>query len=426
MTQVIDHAILIPALPRVVWDRISRPDLNPRWQADCESISYLNTLRAGPGMRWRSTSASGQEFVIEIQSWYEGLGFEYIIVDGAPFKSNRGRLRLQETAEGTVVQWTLTYEVKGALAGLRNSLSIKRSFNQNIVDSLKNLYQMVRSEGAEPAADVKSLMRDAPSVEERTKYKPRHPSVMEQIEKGERKPVTIEASGDALFKRPIVEDASVSSVTISEPPVADEDTKPNRPVAAAPVVTPAPEPVNEAIPAPPTPSAHDIEEPAFLSEVPSAIPAADSHQPVTAPAEASSSAPVQAADTRQSTEIPAVQTAPSFDPLTEVKPAPAEPAAITPAPEPEQAEPPTPSVVTASDEDRPRSIHDTGRVSVFEIFGLQKPSETQELRAVLQDSLVGGTRSTSTATQEMIASPLKRRGLRAFQRRRRLKLRFPY
>lgn len=424
MTQVIDHAILIPALPRVVWDRISRPDLNPRWQADCESISYLNTLRSGPGMRWRSTSASGQEFVIEIQSWYEGLGFEYIIVDGAPFKSNRGRLRLQETAEGTVVQWTLTYEVKGALAGLRNSLSIKRSFNQNIVDSLKNLYQMIRSEGAEPAADVKSLMRDAPSVEERTKYKPRHPSVMDQIEKGERKPVKIEPSGDALFKRPIVEDASISSVAISEPPVADEDTKPNRPVVVAPVATPAPEPVNEVIPAPSAPSAPDIEEPAFLSEVPSTTPAADSHQPVTAPAEAPLQSLIEPADKHQSTEMPAVQTAPSFDPPAEVKPVPAEPVVI--APEPEQAEPPAPPVVTASDEDRPRTIHDTGRVSVFEIFGLQKPSETQELRAVLQDSLAGGARSTSTATQEMIASPLKRRGLRAFQRRRRLKLRFPY
>src|SRR5688572_16555235 len=177
MTTIIDHAISIPVPHDIVWAQVSNPDYFPRWMTDCRRLGYLTTLHRGKGTRLRCTSAARKEYVMEITAWYEGLGFEYRIVDGSSFDDNRGRVRLQEVAEGTIVQWTFTYELGGVLGGLRNSMGMKRTIDNQVVDSLRNLYRYIKdTAGEESVKIVKSLMQDAPNVEQRAKYKPRHPS----------------------------------------------------------------------------------------------------------------------------------------------------------------------------------------------------------------------------------------------------------
>lgn len=202
---IIDQRILIPAAPEIVWACVSDIDNNVKWQVGCQSISHLSSRRSGPGVRWRSTGPDRREQVMEITAWYDGLGYEYTVVDGLPFASAKGRLRLQEIPEGTIVQWTFTFEPKGITGSLRSSLGARRRIENAMVESLRNLWRYVnQSGGAQRAHEAKSLMRDALNYEARANYKPRHPSAFEERSAQRDQP----------------------AVVISEPPVSDEDTRP--------------------------------------------------------------------------------------------------------------------------------------------------------------------------------------------------------
>lgn len=156
-------------------------------------------------MRWRSISPNRREQVMEITAWYDGLGYEYTVVDGLPFADAKGRLRLQEIPEGTIVQWTFTYEPKGIAGNLRSRLSARRRIEGTMVESLRSLWRYInQSGGAQHAHEAKSLMRDALDYEARANYKPRHPSAFEARSTQRDKPAT----------------------TIFEPPLSDEDTRP--------------------------------------------------------------------------------------------------------------------------------------------------------------------------------------------------------
>src|SRR5690606_14538533 len=111
---VIDHAILISASPTFIWRFLGDVSQNPKWQEDCTNISFLTTQHEGKGARWRYSTTKGKDVVVEITAWYDTLGYEYMIVDGSSVGENKGRMRLQEIAEGTLVQWTFNYEVEGA------------------------------------------------------------------------------------------------------------------------------------------------------------------------------------------------------------------------------------------------------------------------------------------------------------------------
>ncbi len=176
----IDHRILIPAAPDVVWDFISDITRNPQWQVDCFEVIFLTSKREGPGLRWRYSTPNGAEYVIAVTAWYNGLGYEYYFVDGVPFRENKGRIRLQEIPEGTIVQWTFTYELGGILGGVRSALGLKRQINRTIADSLKALWQEMKQSAAGRSHEAKSLMRDAPDVATRSTYQPRHPSAVAQ------------------------------------------------------------------------------------------------------------------------------------------------------------------------------------------------------------------------------------------------------
>lgn len=326
---VIDHAILISASPAFIWRFLGDISQNPKWQEDCTSISFLTTQHEGKGARWRYSTPKGKDIVVEISAWYDTLGYEYMIVDGSSVSENKGRVRLQEIAEGTLVQWTFNYEVEGAFSGFRNSMGLKRNLSNSIQDSLRNLYKLIQNEtGGIPTHEAKSLLKEAPDVEERSTYEPRHPSNI--------KNEVVETFSEPEYPSEQPISYNLHSESIPEPPVADDDTKPN------PVVQ----------------GTEEIVEPSFLQQV--------SEPPVTI-ADTEPNAPITDEDIVAST-------------VEEIEP--------TPAPKDVTQETALPNNPTP-----PPDIRDTASVSVFDVFGLQKPSETQEIRALSETELKAGIES---------------------------------
>ncbi len=301
---ILDQRILIPdTAPEAVWAHISNIAQNPTWQVDCRSVSFLSTRRTGAGVRWRYTSDQGRECVVETTAWYEGLGYEYTFVDGAPFRASRGRIRLQEIPEGTVVQWTLNYETGGVLGGVKNTISTRRHLEHAMIDSLKTLWRFIHQSGSgQTIHEAKSLMRAAPDYEARSKYQPRHPSTA-KAEQG---------------------------IVIPEPPIADEDTRPRAPVTEvqAPMI-----------------------EPDFMAD------------------DAKFERPPATTETQ-----PALTTDDFIETHSDVEEAPVM----------EMAPDTTMEAVIEQPAISPEDLSklDTSQISVFDVFGLPKPSETQEMKAV--------------------------------------------
>ena len=202
----LDQTILIAAAPDAVWAYVSDLNQNPAWQSDCQSVVFLSKQRSGKGTRWRYRNLSGKEFELEITAWYDGLGYEYRYLDGRA----RGRIRLHEIAEGTTIQWTLSYETQGRLGGMRNALGLKRNYRRFMDDSLLALQVTVRrSIGNDNSFEARSLMRDSLAYEARVNYRPRHPSPVRD--------------GAGAPPPPPIE----------EPPVLEEDTRPHPALADA-------------------------------------------------------------------------------------------------------------------------------------------------------------------------------------------------
>lgn len=322
---IIDQRILIPAGQAVVWELVSDLARNPRWQVDCKNVSFLTSLRQGPGTRWRTTHSNGHESVQEITAWYDGLGYEYTYVDGVPYKENKGRLRLQEIAEGTVVQWTFTYEMSGMIGGLRNSLSVKRQVETVMIDSLKSLWRTINQSGSsQPFHEAKSLMRDALDYEQRVQYRPRHRMIGSEREARPEQP--------APSLRP-------AEPIIPEPPISEEDTRPRPAVAVAKTESAEPLPGDPDFLFRPAALQPPEEEPA--EPLPSTM--SNAPEPVTA-----------------------------LPPAAEVEP--------TPEPSRPKVEPKLETVKLRPIQDT--SQMDTSKLSIWEVFGLPRPSETQEMRTV--------------------------------------------
>jgi uncharacterized membrane protein len=443
---IIDQRILIPAGPDAVWEHISNIANNPNWQVDCKSISFLSSRRQGAGVRWRYSSASGREYVLETTAWYDGLGYEYTYIDGAPFRESRGRIRLQEIPEGTIVQWTLNYELPGVFAGLRNLISVRRPQEAVMIDSLKTLWRKVtENRGEREVRKAKSLMRDALDYEERMRYKPRHtPNASISIKPENNVEAELERFKPASPPQP--EPESVEHI-IPEPPILDEDTRPSATIRPAELEPDTPNTATEnqvvepdflrdmpeespstatelaSDTAPITPITQTPPSEAKLSEpsdsVPESAPAPVPNEPTPQPEHAEPSPSIRTSETRPvepAQEPPPVRIEddysrfkpppiPTFDTVEDkaevMSTAPAsEQQALTPAaelePEP-QPEPvdllsdnvtapasltqdaATPSAETA---DTAPSKTDTDEVSIWDVFGIPRPSETQEIAAV--------------------------------------------
>lgn len=369
---IIDHRILIPAAPEVIWKYLSDIRNNPRWQVNCKEITLLTSAQTSPapGLRWRATSPNGRQYVAEITAWYERLGYEYTFVDGTGYKRNKGQIRLQEIAEGTVVQWTFQYELGGLLGGLRNSLSRRRAVENEMIDSLRALYKVITklSEAMPESYSSRSLMRDAPDVAERSQYKPRHPSVFDR-EKEQKAALAGEPQPDLIDEPPVADDDTRPRPATTETSTVDDHERFARPPEFRAV---APEPAPDA---PFTPPAAD--EPAAPSS-PTAEP--DGAPPV--------------ADL---THSPATDDASVLQPVTHL---------------------PTPDI-----EEPDTSKLDTAKVSVFDLFGVPKPSETQEMRAIASVMPEAITPPMPAAASALNHSGGARVGLRARLRRQIVPLR---
>jgi hypothetical protein len=166
---LIDQRILIVAPIETVWVYVSDPPLVTKWHRGCKLISVLTTSRTGVGTRRRCVGLDGRAVVEETTAWFENIGFEYVVVDG-PFRDFRGRFRLQAIPEGTIVTWTVEYRLRGLLAGLRNLLSFRRRYEDLMAESLRNLRRLVEASGVrlDPEAHARFAMQRAPSVEARS------------------------------------------------------------------------------------------------------------------------------------------------------------------------------------------------------------------------------------------------------------------
>lgn len=255
---LLDHRILVNAPPDLVWEQLSNLQQLPKWLADCAQTSILTTNQRGVGVRLRNTMNNGPSIVQEIVSWYEGLGYEYVVVDGRPYQSNRGRIRVKATPEGTVIQWTFEYTLRGFMSGLRNKLSVRRRLEREIVESLQGLKHHIDAIGIrmDQADRDKAAMRPAPTARERaamaaqlaeqqdealgeTVHHPPPPLPETPGTALPASPASIDVYEDDLPPVPVTEVPAVvfeddlpSLPLGQEPPISDEDTKPRSPEMA--------------------------------------------------------------------------------------------------------------------------------------------------------------------------------------------------
>ena len=217
--QVIDLEILIPASPDFIWGVLGDISRAPGWREGVTGVSFLTTQRDGKGARWRYSRKRGSDIIIEAAAWYDTVGYEYTVVDGAGLGENQGRIRLTEVTDGTVVRWTLNYETAGVFGGLRNAMRFKGKTTKRMQASLRNLHQMVQQEaGGVSTHEARASVREAPDAQERSNYQPRHPSSFTENADNSRDDLQpLDTPPPLSFAQPWSDDA-------------DGDTKPN-PVA---------------------------------------------------------------------------------------------------------------------------------------------------------------------------------------------------
>ena len=325
---VIDLEILIPASPEFIWRFMGDLSAIPQWYEEVVSVSFLSTQREGRGTRWRHSTVKGNDIIVEISAWYDTLGYEYRIVDGTKFVDNQGRIRLQEVTDGTLVRWTFQYEPGGMLGGIRNAMRLKRSTTNQIQDSLRNLHHLIMQEsGGISTHEAKASMQSAPDVSERLSYQPRHPSSFQDSAEDD----IVEDDTTLSERFPLSYDLELEPDPL--PQLDETDTKPNPVVLGA-----GDELIPDQAPDPELDDTRPVEVESLLAEV--SLPEIPDPPP--------------AAET-----IIAEQ--PEPEPIISEQPAPESIADREPSVAAAEAKPPD----------------DSSQLSVFEIFGLQKPSEAR-------------------------------------------------
>ncbi|MFP4322103.1 MAG: SRPBCC family protein, partial [Anaerolineales bacterium] len=78
---LIDQRILIPAPTHIVWGILADPTHLTRWRADCEAVLVLTQRQFGVGMQRQIGQSGEKPRTEEITAWYEGLGYEYRLVE---------------------------------------------------------------------------------------------------------------------------------------------------------------------------------------------------------------------------------------------------------------------------------------------------------------------------------------------------------
>ncbi|NLX08875.1 MAG: SRPBCC family protein [Chloroflexi bacterium] len=406
---LIDQRILINAPTDAVWSVLGDPARLTAWHAEYTGISILTTRPTGVGARWRCTLRSGKDIVEQITAWVDGLGYEYTIVEG-PFREFQGRLRLQAGPDGTSVQWTISYKPKGLFGLIRNLVSERKERAALMATSLRQLRREVDSLGVhmDDAVRARASIQGRLNADERAQYQRRYapPEHVQAIIGGTALDQQLSPeSQDAAGEQPAVE--AVPAVPALPPAdiippapapsfvaeLADElddeprehlaDTRPTPPVGlreaiadqpAPPIEPPPDEPAVS--PAPPVPA----EEAQFARpQPPEPVPPVEPPPVIEPPAE------VVAEAEPEPEPPPHARTTPPHG-IPSVRPTAPPPSIEAPKPLSQRPTPARgiPSVQPRSRaEEPPRSPNlppptpqaDTGEMSIWEAFGLRRPSE---------------------------------------------------
>ncbi|GAB4429812.1 MAG: hypothetical protein Kow00106_24650 [Anaerolineae bacterium] len=374
---MIDQRILIDAPPQVIWEYLIDPEKLVGWHAGYSSISVLTTQQTGVGVRRRCAVTGGKDVIEQVVAWVEGLGYEYAIVEGGPYRSFRGRFRLQPGPDGTSVQWTVEYAPRGLLGRLRDALSGRNRLAAMMAASLRELRQQINALGLrmDDAYRARLGIQGRLSAAERAQYQRRHPAP----ESAATAPPTAVTAADQPVSAPPVAAISPEPIATGEvPPVRhDADTEPRPPAGLREALA-----AQETEPLPPPPPPTHITPPEPLPPVTPSLPK-------TAPL---STPPTDHQRPTPPRGIPALRPAETTEDQQRAFARPPERADDTAPgrPTPPRGVTTVPSQDTSADErptlPPPVPKTDTGELSIWEIFGIPRPSEQDQaaLRGLIE------------------------------------------
>jgi uncharacterized membrane protein len=357
---LIDQRILIPTPVQAVWTVVADHTLLPKWRAECKSVSVLTMRSDGRGVRRRITPLRGKDIIEETIAWYEGLGYEYQVIEGTHFKSFSARIRLQATPDGTIVQWTIAFETRGFLGKLLGNRRRKRQLERLTAENLRQLRRYIESLGVSVDDQYRQRtgIRPAPDTNSRLEYGAKlFAEEQAQIES----PDPTQPSRPTSAKPP---------GRIPEPPLKAEDT-PNIPAVAPPSF------IAEALLTTPIPARPA--EP--LKEPPRAEGDTRPNIAVTPPAPATATTPAVAASDQlkaalQTGTPKANETAKPLAAQTSPVEANQKPPAAAPAagqPRRAASEEVEKDLQPAAHLPSPTDKRDTGEMSIWDVFGIPRP-----------------------------------------------------
>ncbi len=335
---VIDQRVLVVAPSEVVWLYLTDPALISKWHRGAKQLSMLTTRSSGIGVRRRVVGTNGRALVEEMTAWLEGLGFEYSVIDG-PYKAFKGRLRLQAVPEGTVVFWSIDYMLRGAFGGLRDRMGFRRGQRAQMADSLKTLRRLIEASGVrlDPVKQAKSAMQADPG------FAARAARIQEQTRPVSVLPAAVIGDDDVPEMPPVevTYDQTTSLPAYSTPP----------PTIASPALTLAGASQSDTKPRPPVGLRDKIKE------------ATGEHRRVNV--EGASEDTIAGPETRG-------LTAPTVPGSLVSPPRPPDPATETIAPLPPN------KAANVEVPPLPADQFDTGEMSIWDVFGMERPSNRQK------------------------------------------------
>ena len=216
MPTLIDQRILAPAPTHVVWSVLADSGQLPGWRIDCAEVRMLTARQFGVGTQRECFPPRGKPYVEEITAWYEGLGYEYVQVGNRSFREWLARIRLQAVPDGTIIQWTISYEPAGLMGRVSNGISGKARAEEDCANSLRQLRRLIIEMGYEvDNADARRRQTLQPV-----------PSVV----RSSTQPVVVPPEESAADTRPRKPDGLEEAIAESQTPAPENhDTDPSLP-----------------------------------------------------------------------------------------------------------------------------------------------------------------------------------------------------
>ena len=380
-----------------VWEILSDHSALPQWRIDCQAVSILSTHHVGQGVRRRISPKRGTDFLEDFKAWYNGFGYEYQIVDSKTYKYNLSRLRLQATPDGTIVQWTIEYDIKGSWSQFLGGRRHRYLLEKTVIDSLRELRRYVVAKGI-PLDDIyrtKAGVQDAPDVQKRATYGAQLFSQVEATEQvedatGSNKAVTVSAEKSATITEPPVRIDDTPSIPIAPPPsfitsqfdvktpvidASDDTNEPAKKVEISSDTQPSAPIQLEVEPKPDKPEISDTPpvEPSTVISVPATMqqppPASDSMAKSPTPAPVMMSAP----DTNEEKPVVVIDKRFMEDSRAKTKP-----------------KPPEGLAEAIAQDEPPKQDRDTDQMSIWDVFGVARPAELETASTSEPSKLAAG------------------------------------